>query len=118
MIEAGQRLGLALEAVDELRVLGQVLAQHLDGDVHLAPQVEGQVDVGHAAAPEQPLQAIAALDYGAVLHERLHGDGETEVRSQEETCTLTSGLALGWRRARWTRRKMSPVFGGRLGEGL
>ena len=35
VVEASQRLGLALEAAHELRVLGQVLAQHLDGDVRL-----------------------------------------------------------------------------------
>jgi len=50
VIQSRQRLGLALEALQELRILGQVLAQHLDGHFNLPLGVGGQENVGHAAA--------------------------------------------------------------------
>ena len=64
MIEAGQGLGLAAEAAQEFRVFGQVLAQHLDGDPGLAALVQGEVDVGHAAAAEEGLDEIAITKGG------------------------------------------------------
>ncbi len=60
MIQRGSSLRLATEAVLERRVAGQILAQHLDGDVAIEPDVTGAIDLGHAAVPEHFTEPVTA----------------------------------------------------------
>ncbi len=48
VLEAGGGLGLAAEALDELRVLGEALVQELERDPAVEHLVVGEPDVGHA----------------------------------------------------------------------
>ena len=41
-------------------VAGELGMQHLEGDVAVVLEVVGEVDRGHAAAPELPLDAVTA----------------------------------------------------------
>ena len=63
MHQPGGGQGLAAEARDEGRVVGQVLGQQLQGDIALQPLVEGQVDGGHAADAQPALDPVAAGDH-------------------------------------------------------
>ena len=58
MLQAGGGLDLALEAVGAER-LGQFGMEHLEGHRPFVPEVVGQVDRGHAPAPEFALEAVA-----------------------------------------------------------
>src|SRR6266511_1943575 len=60
--EPRRRQGLAAEAGDERRIVGQVLGEELDGHRALEPLVEGQLDRGHAAHAEAALEPVAAGD--------------------------------------------------------
>ena len=64
VVEAGRRLGLDAEALDELVVGGQLGLEHLDG--HLAPEplVLREVDVGHPSAPERRGDPVPAREQG------------------------------------------------------
>ena len=76
--------GLALEALDELVVLGEVVVQDLDRQVPTQQLVLGQVHVGHAAGAEARDHPVAAVDDGVGLDHREqafhhftgHGSGE------------------------------------------
>ena len=50
---------LAPEALDELVVVRVARVQHLDGDPATELLILGEVDVGHAPAPELPRDAVA-----------------------------------------------------------
>ena len=52
VVEGGDRPGLALEAGTRLGVGGQVVRQHLDGDLAIEPRVPRPVDLTHAARPQ------------------------------------------------------------------
>jgi hypothetical protein len=53
----------------ELRVSRQVGAQHLDGDGAAEPGVAADMDLGHAASPEQGAHLVAsAQQAGGVAH--------------------------------------------------
>ena len=62
MVQGGRRTRLAVEPGHELDVVGETLAQHLDRHEPLEGRVGRQVDLGHAAAAQPPLQAVAAGD--------------------------------------------------------
>src|SRR5215207_4764350 len=68
VVEARGRLGLAAEALDELLVLGEAPVQDLDR--HLAAEVAvlGAVHVRHAAGPDAPQDAVAAVDQRVAGH--------------------------------------------------
>ena len=63
LVEAGRRLGLAAEALDEGRVVEVALEQHLERDVPAEGEVLAQIDVGHAAAAELAHHAVPAADH-------------------------------------------------------
>ena len=62
VLEAGGRLGLAAEALDELAVLGEAPVQHLERDAALQVRVLGQPDVRHPARADPAQQPVAAVD--------------------------------------------------------
>ncbi len=74
VVEAGQQLGFALQALDLRRVRRQVLVQHLDRHDALQAHVQRLVDGAHGAAPElleQPVAldlVLAALGLDARAH--------------------------------------------------
>ncbi len=49
VVQAGDGLRLALEPLLEIRVRGDVLGEHLDGDGAVQPGVTGFVDLTHAS---------------------------------------------------------------------
>ena len=62
--EVRSGLSLAAEALDEVRVGGELGEQHLDGHQAIEQQVARQEDVGHSASPD------ALLDFVAVVEDR------------------------------------------------
>ena len=69
MVQPGGRLGLAPEAHEEVGVAGEVGSQHLDRDLSPEPGVVAQVDVGHAAAPDELTDLVASpQDAGCGRH--------------------------------------------------
>ena len=62
MVEAGGRLGLAAEALDELGVFHEAAVEHLDGHAAAQGGVLGQIDVGHAAAADPAEDPVPAVD--------------------------------------------------------
>ena len=60
--EPGGGAGLALEAADELLVVGQPLVHDLDGHRAVEPEVGGLVDGGHPAAGDPGAHAVAAVE--------------------------------------------------------
>src|SRR5262249_37666376 len=52
MLELGERLDLALEALEEARLLGQVGSENLDGGLAAGDLFLGEMDAPHAAAPD------------------------------------------------------------------
>ena len=60
--QPGRRAGLALEPADERVVLGEVAAQHLEGDVAVEPGVEGEVDRRHPAVGDVRQDAVAPVE--------------------------------------------------------
>ena len=68
MIQGGGRLGLPLESLQRMAVLGQLFGQELQGDGALEPGVLGLVDDTHAAAAEllqDPVVRYGLADAGA-----------------------------------------------------
>src|SRR5579884_821214 len=87
MLQAGCRLGLPAEALDEVRVLREAAVQQLERD--LAPEllVLGQEHVRHAPAPEAGEDLVARVDGRAgcdFCHER-----------PSESRTWSTDLAIG-----------------------
>ena len=64
VVEAGRRLRLDAEALDELVVGGQPRLEHLDGDQPAEALVLGEVDVGHPSAAERRDDAVPAREQG------------------------------------------------------
>ena len=58
MLQPGGELDLALEALGAERG-GQLGVEHLERDRPVVAEVVGEVDRGHAAAPELALDAVA-----------------------------------------------------------
>ena len=129
----GQRL--AAEAVDEVRVLGQVLGQQLDRDVALEAGVEGQLDGGHAADADPALEPVAAREE-VVAHgvsvpavARRRPGRPRRRRPRRSRCrprpaaVSASGSGSGWasvrrRRGRGGGRRLGRRGGGGLGRRL
>ena len=78
VLEGGNRLGLALEALAPQRVGGHVGRQHLDR--HLAPQtrVLGQVHLAHTARTERLADGV-----GAELVSGVHGEGTLQKQRRD-----------------------------------
>lgn len=57
--EAGDGPGLTLEAADDVGVVGEVGADHLEGDVAPEGVLSGPIDGAHAAATDQPGDDLA-----------------------------------------------------------
>ena len=62
VVERRDGTGLDAEPVQELRVVGQLGAQHLDRDVPPEPDVLGLPHLAHAADGDAPVQLVAAGD--------------------------------------------------------
>ena len=60
MVQAGDRLRLTLEALSEIRIVGDMRREHLDGDGALEPRVGGLVDLAHAAGADEGRDVVAA----------------------------------------------------------
>src|SRR5688572_14329776 len=60
-------LGLALEALDELLVVGELLPQDLESNVPIEDLVVGQVHLGHPSASEGMNDAVTVV-YDGSLH--------------------------------------------------
>ena len=58
MLQPGGELDLALEALGTERG-GELGMEHLEGDRPVVPEITGEIDGGHAAAPELALEAVA-----------------------------------------------------------
>jgi hypothetical protein len=65
--EAGGALGLALEALDELLVVGELLPQDLESYVPIEDLVVGQVHLGHPSATQGMTDAVTVV-YDGFLH--------------------------------------------------
>ncbi len=103
VLQGGDRLDLAEEPLGADHG-GQLGAEHLDGDPAVVPEVLGEVDGGHAALAELPLDAVAvgedALQAGHRLgHSRGLGWGRWKME-REEAAGQRDGLA---RRSAWSR---------------
>ena len=61
--QVGGGLGLATEALDEVRIGRELGEQHLDGHQAVEQQVARQEDVGHAAASDALLNFVAVVEY-------------------------------------------------------
>ena len=68
VVQPGHGLGLAAEPGLQHRVAGQVGAQQLDGHRAAQPDVAGQCDVGHAAAPDEFADLVAASQNARRVH--------------------------------------------------
>jgi hypothetical protein len=62
VVELGGGLRLLLEALDDVRVLGDVGRQDLDGHLPVQGQVLGEEHRAHAALAEHALELVLALD--------------------------------------------------------
>ncbi len=60
MVQAGDRLGLALEPLLQIRVRGDLLRQALDGDGAVEAGVAGFVDLAHAACAQGGVDLVGA----------------------------------------------------------
>ena len=59
MVQSGSVLCLAPESQIKAGVTGQVGAQHFDGDIAMQPQIAGEVDLRHAAEPDDLAKFVA-----------------------------------------------------------
>ncbi len=65
MIQRGQGLGLPLEAVEPLRICGQLGRQHLQGHLAVEAQILGTINLAHTARTElfqDPVMANGLAD--------------------------------------------------------
>ena len=62
VLQAGGGLGLAAEALDESRILGETAVQQLQRDLASELLILGEEDIGHAARPEAGDHAVAPVD--------------------------------------------------------
>jgi hypothetical protein len=53
MVQRRERLRLALEAGQALRVEGEAIRQDLDRDITIEPGIAGAVDLAHATLPDE-----------------------------------------------------------------
>ena len=60
VVQAGDRLGLALEPLLQIRITGDMLRQHLDGDGAVQAGVSGSIDLAHAAFADLGGDAVGA----------------------------------------------------------
>ena len=60
MVQAGDRLRFALEALAEIGIVGDMRGQDLDGDGAVKASVGGFVDLAHPAGPEGGVDLIGA----------------------------------------------------------
>ena len=72
MLEPGGEADLALEALGAERG-GELGEQDLERDRAVVPEVVGQVDDGHAAAPELALEGVAVREGVAQAFRHPHG---------------------------------------------
>ena len=75
MVELRRRLGLLLEALDDLRVHRDIGRQNLDRDFALECQVVRQEHRAHSAFAEQPLDFVLAFDQALQLLHQPFGPG-------------------------------------------
>ena len=62
VVEVGRCLGFAAEALDEVRVDGELREQHLDRHLAIEQAVVADEDVGHPATPDALDQLVAIVD--------------------------------------------------------
>ncbi len=68
VVEGGGRLGFPAEAGLEGRVAGQVVTERLDSDDTVQANVTRAVDLGHAAAPDDTVEFVAATEEPGLSH--------------------------------------------------
>jgi hypothetical protein len=68
MVQAGGRLGLAAEALDEFLVLGEAAMEHLDRDLAAQVGVLRAIHVGHPAGADPAQDAVAPVDERVAGH--------------------------------------------------
>jgi len=77
MVERGDRLGLAFEALLQVTIVGELLRQNFDSDGALQPRIADAVDFTHATRAQRRddlvrpefragLQSQLAVDYSSV----------------------------------------------------
>jgi predicted Zn-dependent protease len=72
-LQLGGELDLAIEALGP-QALGQVRVQHLDSDFPVVLEVGGEIDRGHAAAPQLALDPVSTTESGLQAGESVgHG---------------------------------------------
>jgi hypothetical protein len=52
MVERGERLSLARETGEALRILREQVREDLDGDVAIEPRIAGAIHLSHAAGAD------------------------------------------------------------------
>ena len=60
VVQGGNRASLALEPLLQIRVTGDMLGQHLDGDGAVEARVSSFVDLAHAPGTERGVDLIGA----------------------------------------------------------
>jgi hypothetical protein len=60
VVERRERLGLAREPAQTLRITGEEIGQDLDGDVAIEPGIAGSIDFAHPASTEWRDEFIGA----------------------------------------------------------
>src|SRR5262245_47858997 len=108
MVEPLHRLGLAGEAGPEAGVAGQVGVDDLDGRRGAAEvDVDGPVDLPHAAGAEEGLDAVIA---DLLAGELAHGSAATSRAAISSTYPAWAGFWAWIKRS--TRRASTPCSGG------
>ena len=72
VVQGGDGAGLTLESLLEIRITGDMLGQHLDGDGAVEAGVGGLVDLAHAPGAEGGGVDLVGAECGAGLER--HGD--------------------------------------------
>ena len=99
MLEIGGELDLGQKAVGADHG-GQLGPEHLEGHAAVVPDVLGQIDGGHAAGTDLPIQAVAVREGGLEPAEQF-GHGQR--------------LCGEGRKMRWAGRFRQSPAGGRTG---
>jgi hypothetical protein len=73
MLDAGQRLGLALEAREAFRVSRHRLREDLDGDVAVEPFIAGAVHLAHATRADEIRQPVVPEESAPHVQPPDHG---------------------------------------------
>ena len=111
MGEGGGGAGLALEAPEPLGIGGEVLGQHLDGDVASEPRVPRPIDLAHPARAERR-QDLVGAEAGAGGESQRSTSALRPGSARRNTDDACRRRSCRRRKTGWTRfRRPSSDFG-------